>query len=248
MTRDVEPLMHRRERRGKHAQTKQKSRTGKMIYADFLHKTSRPVDGSPDPHLHVHTFVVNWTEQNGKHYAGEFEEIVRQKVSLQAKFEARLARRLERELGYRVTRSKFFQSGKLKQGWEIEGIDRKTIEKFSRRTEQVEKYAQENNVTDEGKKAALGKVTRDKKDTGKSIEQLRKEWDARLSKQERAAFNRLTAPKQSKQNEQERLEQSVQFALDHHLHRQSTVEASPRSSGRPWSMVSRSSQKTCSES
>lgn len=51
MERDVEPLMQRRVRTGKHASTRQKTSTGKLIYADFLHKTSRPVKGSADPHL-----------------------------------------------------------------------------------------------------------------------------------------------------------------------------------------------------
>ena len=101
MQADVEPLMHRRVRQGKHAQTKQRARTGKLIYADFLHKTSRPVAGKPDPHLHIHAFVINWTEDRGKQYAGELEEIIRQRPSLQARFEARLANKLNRELGLR---------------------------------------------------------------------------------------------------------------------------------------------------
>ena len=146
MERDVEPLMQRRVRTGEHAKTKRKTQTGKLIYADFLHKTSRPIDGTADPHLHIHAFVINWTEQNGKHYAGEFHEIVRQRPSLQAKFEARLARKLNRELNYNSEHVRFRQSGRMKNGWEIKGIDRSTIEKFSRRTAQVEKHAEENDI------------------------------------------------------------------------------------------------------
>lgn len=153
MSKDVEPLMHRRVREGRHAGTKQRSQTGEIVYADFLHKTSRPVEGRPDPHLHVHAFVINWTQQKGRHYAGEFEEIIRQRPSLQAKFEARLARRLEQELGYRVEATRFAQSGRMKAGWEISGLNRATIEKFSRRTEQVEEYAREHGITDAAIKA-----------------------------------------------------------------------------------------------
>ena len=98
MAKDVEPLMQRRVRKGKHCNSEQKASTGKLIYADFLHKTSRPVDGVPDPHLHVHAFVINWTEDRGVHYAGQMEEIVRQRATLQAKFESRLARKLRNEL------------------------------------------------------------------------------------------------------------------------------------------------------
>ena len=70
ITRDVEPLMQRRVRTGKHAKTRQKTGTGKLIYANFLHQTSRPVDGTVDPHLHVHAFVINWTEHEGKGSSG----------------------------------------------------------------------------------------------------------------------------------------------------------------------------------
>ncbi|MEO9592768.1 MobF family relaxase, partial [Rhodopirellula bahusiensis] len=118
MTKDVEPLMQRRVRHGEHHSSEQKSTTGELIYADFLHKTSRPVDGKADPHLHIHAFVINWTHQDGKHYAGQMEEIVRQRASLQAKFESRLARRLRDQLGYAVSPTRFAQSGRIKAGWE----------------------------------------------------------------------------------------------------------------------------------
>ncbi len=226
MTKDIEPLMMRRVRDGGRAVTKDRTPTGKLIYADFLHKTSRPVEGRPDPHLHVHAFVINWTEQNGKHYAGEFEEIMRQRPSLQAKFEARLARTLEQQLGYRIEKTLYRQSGRMKMGWEIAGIDRNTIEKFSRRTEQVETFARENGITDAAEKGALGKKTREKKDRGTSFDQLRHEWRSRLTDEERGTFGGLTGGPASlqKTNEHELAEKALRFALDHHLYRQSTVE------------------------
>lgn len=226
MQRDVEPLMQRRVRTGRHAFTQQKEATGKLIYADFLHKTSRPVQGDADPHLHIHAFVLNWTEKDGKYYAGEFEEIVRQRPSLQAKFEARLARKLQNELGYAVEHTHYAQGGKLKWGWELQGIDRATIEKFSRRTAQVEQYAQEHGIHDAERKGKLGKLTREKKDTGQSIRQLRQEWRSRLTPQERAAFAKLGGGNQQSQGESEQAAaiKSVEYALDHHLYRQSTVE------------------------
>ncbi|WP_437207109.1 MobF family relaxase [Planctomicrobium sp. SH664] len=226
MERDVEPLMMRRVRDNGRANTSDRTKTGKLIYADFLHKTSRPVEGKPDPHLHIHAFVINWTEQDGKHYAGEFEEIIRQRPSLQAKFEARLARTLERELGYRVERTQFRQSGRLKSGWEISGISRETIEKFSRRTEQVEEFAQLHGITNAAEKGRLGKKTREKKDAGTSIDQLRDEWLSRLNDQERETFGGLVGKGFSKEqvNEHQLAEKSLQFALEHHLFRQSTVE------------------------
>ena len=226
MTKDVEPLMQRRVRSGQHANSEQKRTTGKLIYADFLHKTSRPVDGKADPHLHVHAFVINWTQDAGRHYAGQMEEIVRQRPSLQAKFESRLARKLQHELGYTVERTRFAQSGRVKAGWEITGIDRSTIEKFSRRTAQVEQHALEHGVSSAAEKGRLGKQTREKKDKGATIEQLRHEWQQRLTQSERFAFAGLQNRKARGEGEaeHERATASVKYALDHHLYRQSTVE------------------------
>tara|TARA_R110002049_G_C9174280_1_gene562385 strand:+ start:3627 stop:6542 length:2916 start_codon:yes stop_codon:yes gene_type:complete len=226
MTRDVEPLMHRRVRQGKHVRTQDRKQTGKLIYADFLHKTSRPVDGRPDPHLHVHAFVVNWTEDQGKHYAAELGEIVRQRPSLQAKFEARLANRLKHELGYDVERSRYQQSGKTKHGWEIAGIDRTTIEKFSRRTGQVEAEAKKHHVTDASEKGKLGVKTREGKDKTSSVEQLRSEWRSRLTEAERHDFGKLGNRQEDRETGsiEQIARKSLEFSIDHHLYRQSTSE------------------------
>ena len=41
--------------------------TGELLWADFVHQTARPVDGSPpDPHLHSHCFVFNATWDGGR--------------------------------------------------------------------------------------------------------------------------------------------------------------------------------------
>lgn len=225
MKADVEPLMKRRIRKGKYANSKHRTDTGKLIYADFLHKTSRPVDSVPDPHLHIHAFVLNWTLDNDENYAGEFEEIVRQRPSLQAKFEARLARKLE-ELGYLTEHVRYLQSGKLKRGWEIKGIYRTVIEKFSRRTAQIEAYAEEHGIEDAEKKGRLGKLTREKKDNELSIQALQTLWRERLTDEELAIFDQLLNQSRQGEEEQEleRATRSVTYALDHHLYRQSTVE------------------------
>lgn len=222
---DVEPLMQRRVRSGRHFNSKHKANTGKLVYANFLHKTSRPVDGHPDPHLHIHAFVMNWTEEGGKYYAGEFEEIVRQRASLQARFEARLARKLQ-QIGYSVTHVQYMQSGKLKQGWEIQGVERSTIEKFSRRTAQIEQYADEHDIEDAHQKGQLAKRTREKKDQGDSVATLKSKWWDRLDAEEKAFFRQTTGESQQddESTEMARADRSLQYALDHYLYRQSTVE------------------------
>ncbi|WP_153558154.1 MobF family relaxase [Roseimaritima sediminicola] len=225
MERDVEPLMCRRVRNGVKAASQHRVKTGNLVYADFLHKTSRPVDGVADPHLHIHAFVMNHTTHEGKHYAAEPEEIFRQRLSLQAAFEARLARKLEKKLGYAVTRTAFTQSGRLKKGWEIAGIERSTIEKFSRRTTQVENEAQARGITDAEKKGKLGAVTREKKDKGVNLADLQTSWNARLSAEEKAVFSNLKKrPLGSYRSETQRIEAAIRYSLDHHLFRQSTAE------------------------
>lgn len=226
MARDVEPLVCRRVRDGGKAATKDRKRTGKLIYADFLHKTSRPVDGKTDPHLHIHAFCLNWTYDEGRHYAAELEEVIRSRPYLQAAFEARLAGKL-RSLGYEVTATEFLQSGKRKRGWELAGIDRSTIEKFSQRTQQVEAFATEHGVTDEVAKSKLGLKTREKKDQGTSVEKLRNEWQQRLTPVEREQIEALGRGAIGEEGERARIErtrEALQYALDHQLYRQSTVE------------------------
>src|SRR5271168_1850208 len=46
--------------------------TDNMVWAEFIHTTSRPVDGIPDPQLHAHCFVFNttWDDQEQRFKAG----------------------------------------------------------------------------------------------------------------------------------------------------------------------------------
>lgn len=228
MQKDVEPLMCRRVRDGKNVSTQNREATGAIVYADFLHKTARPVDGKVDPHLHVHCFVMNHTSVDGKNFAAEPEEIFHQKKSLQARFEARLARTLEHELGYSIVKSEYLQSNKLKAGWEIDGVSRATINRFSTRTQQVEDYAEEHGIKDEAAKAKLGAKIRSKKEKGLTLVELRQQWRSRLTPQEKVAFERIerskSAPKQAI-DEAAAEEASVRYALDHHLYRESAVES-----------------------
>src|SRR5271155_5035692 len=53
--------------------------TGNMVWAEFIHTTSRPVDGVPDPQLHGHLFVFNAThcDEERRWKAGQFRELKR---------------------------------------------------------------------------------------------------------------------------------------------------------------------------
>lgn len=227
MEKDVEPLVHRRVRDGANANTTNRKQTGNFLYCGFLHKTSRPVDELVDPHLHVHAFALNLTIADERCFAAEYAEAMRQLPSLQAKFDSRLAKKLESELGYAVEKVAYKQSGRMKAGWELKGVDRSTIEKFSTRTKQIEEAAASEGITDAVEKSKLGKKTRQKKDSEMGVDQLRRSWLARLSPNEREIFIALRTGaigNKSEQLEVDRIEAAVDFALEHHLFRQSTVE------------------------
>jgi hypothetical protein len=97
--------------------------TGNMVWGEFVHFTSRPIDGVPDPHLHAHCFVFNTTfdQHEDSWKAGQFSSLKRDAPYFEARFHVRLARRLG-ELGLDFTRTK--------KGWELTGLDKKTLDKL----------------------------------------------------------------------------------------------------------------------
>jgi conjugative relaxase-like TrwC/TraI family protein len=136
--REMEAEMKTRVRRGG-ADTNRM--TGSMVWAEFIHTTSRPVDGIPDPQLHAHCFVFNSTfDQEEKRWkAGQFRELKRDAPYFQAAFRVRLANRMQ-ELGFGVVRKR--------DDFEIAGIPADILKRFSRRTELIEQTAREKGITD----------------------------------------------------------------------------------------------------
>ncbi|MBI1347066.1 relaxase domain-containing protein [bacterium] len=155
--------------------------TGNMVWAEFIHTTSRPVDGLPDPQLHAHVFVFNTTfdEEEKRWKAGQFAEIKRDSPYFQAAFRVRLANRLQ-DLGFGVERKR--------DDFEIAGIPKDVLGRFSRRTALIEKVAEEKGIIDPKRKDLLGAETREKKESALSWESLRKLWNTRLTDQERTAL------------------------------------------------------------
>jgi conjugative relaxase-like TrwC/TraI family protein len=155
--------------------------TGNMLWAEFIHTTSRPVDGVPDPQLHAHGFVFNttWDDDEHRWKAGQFRELKRDAPYFQAAFRVRLAGRLQ-ELGFGVNRKR--------DDFEIAGMPADVLKRFSRRTALIEKVAEEKGITDADRKAELGAETREKKGSTLGWERLRKEWNSRLTEPERQAL------------------------------------------------------------
>jgi conjugative relaxase-like TrwC/TraI family protein len=179
--REVEQQMQTRVRRG----GKNENRTtGRMVWGAYTHFTGRPVDGIPDPQLHMHCFCFNTTfddvEQRWK--AGQFGDIKRDAPFYEAVFRSKLAQEMV-DLGLPVQRTK--------DGWELEGFDRSTLAKFSRRTALIEKIAMENGITSEVEKAELGAKTREKKDKSLTMIQLQQVWQSWLDADEKQSLREV---------------------------------------------------------
>ena len=200
------------------------AKTGNMVWAEFTHLTARPVDGVSDPHLHTHCYAMNttWNEQAGRFQAGEFGSIKKDAPYYEAAFDARLAHKMN-QLGYKVEQRGY--------SWELAGLDNKTLQKFSRRTAEVEqaaaKEAAQNGAISAKQKDKLGQLTRSKKQAGQSYEALRHEWLGRLSAEESGALYQMggKAPKVANEKKTDAVAQTaLDSALRHSLERKSVIE------------------------
>src|SRR5579872_339113 len=192
--------------------------TCNMVWAEFIHRTARPVteDGVtlPDPHLHCHAVALNATfdpvEQRWK--AGQFETLVHDKGYYQAAFHSRLAKKLA-ALGYGIERE-----GK---SFRLVGIDRATCEEFSRRTEIIEAEAKRLGIADAETKAKLGQWTREAKpEEQMDIGELRNAWLQRISEAEQRA---IAEARRGRETAGLDADQAVDYALSHCFERESTV-------------------------
>lgn len=149
--------------------------TGNWVYGEFLHLTARPVgDAAPDPHLHLHCFVLNasYDSIERKWKAGQFGSIKRDGGYYEAAFHARLAQAVT-ALGYRIEkRGKF---------WELADVPRSVVDLFAKRTDLIEETAKERGITDAKAKDRLAAQTRSQKRKGLSAEDLKGAWLAQLS-------------------------------------------------------------------
>lgn len=155
--------------------------TGNIVWAGFTHRTSRPVDGVADPHLHRHVYAFNttWHKWENRFQAGEFGIIKTKAPYFEAAFNARLAMKLK-SLGYGIERKGY--------AFELPGIQKETLQKFSRRTSQVEELAARQEAKGESltakQKDRLGALSRAQKQAGQSFETLQALWRDRLERGE----------------------------------------------------------------
>ena len=188
--------------------------TCNMLWGEFLHRTTRPVDGIPDPQLHCHAVAFNATfdPQEDRWKAGEFEHLVRDKGYFQAAFHSRLAEKLS-SLGYGIERDG--------TSFKLAGIDRATTQEFSRRTALIEAEAKRLGVTNPKTLRELGRRTREAKpEIQMSMTELREQWNKRLGQGAREAISQAREGQASVGLD---AGQAVDYAVSHCFERESAV-------------------------
>ncbi|GHI90462.1 MobF family relaxase [Streptomyces xanthophaeus] len=165
---------------GHHGDGRQAERveTSGLIGWTTLHRSARPVDGSPgDPHLHVHVNIAHMakcTDGKWRTIAGGGEDLHRYAHLVNEIAEARLRARLTEGYGARFERSG------TTGAWELAGIDEGLREAFSRRHRQVVDLAGEG-ATREQQKTAARRSAEAKEDAGPDAP--REAWRTRAAGQ-----------------------------------------------------------------
>jgi conjugative relaxase-like TrwC/TraI family protein len=188
--------------------------TGNLAFAEFIHTTSRPVDGIPDSHLHAHCFAFNctWDPEEQLWKAGQFGDIKRDAGYYQATFRARLAEKLIGQ-GYQLDCAN--------GDFEIAGL-KAAAKKFQRRTDQIEAAAKRRGITDPDRKAELGATTREKKVAALDSGELRQEWFQRLDADDQRALGAAYA-RQGPRTMPGEEGRAIDYAVRHLFERASVV-------------------------
>lgn len=190
--------------------------SGNLVWASYVHLTARPIQGTPDPHVHIHNFVFNAShdQEEGRWKAAEIGAIKRDAPYFEAQFHSRLARKLT-DLGYAVDRTA--------KAWELAGVPATVLRKFSRRTEQIETLAAAKGITDDAAKDKLGAKTRQGKQKDLSMPELQAEWTRRLTAAERAALDAVASRAAPRTQAVPTAAQAMDYAVRHVFERASVV-------------------------
>lgn len=213
--------------------------TGNMTWAQFTHLHTRPVEDAegrlvPDPHLHCHCVCFNATfdKEENCWKAAQIGDIKRDAPYYEACFHNRLIRSLK-DLGYGVD----IVDGK----WEIKGVPQTAIEKFSSRSDVIDKKRQKKE-SKLGRKlsgketAQLGQQTRHLKKDADDMSPLeqRQSWMDRLDKEERLSIVKTYHEARSKRGLNSNKgttkdncilsKHLVDYSIQHHFERASVMD------------------------
>jgi ATP-dependent exoDNAse (exonuclease V) alpha subunit len=116
-----------------------------------------------------------------------------------------------------------FQTRRTKDRFELVGITREQIEKFSTRTKIIEKVAAEKGITNKAEIAKLATLTRHSKAKGLNEKEQYEHWKNRLSKDEfKTLFKLQGLPKKPKQKISAK--KAIERSLEHHCERNSAFK------------------------
>jgi len=197
--------------------------TGNFATALFTHDTSRALD----PHLHTHCIVFNATFDSveNRWKALENYELLRARKFAENAYYHELARDL-RAFGYRIR-------NRARGDFQVEGISQELCERFSKRRGQIDDALDKllsdkpelnaGNIQELRARLAEGERSRKQKDL--SQDELRRLWEAQLSKSEQSSLRRLSEqPEQSaKEENRTTVGEAVQWAEEHLFDRNSVV-------------------------
>ena len=145
---ELERLAAVRVRNGENVRTNNYETTGKLVYAEFMHDTSRALD----PQLHTHNVVCNVTRAgDGRYKALETLEMCRAIRYAGKVYHNEMAARC-RELGYETVETRDRKGNVI--WYDLACVPVDVMERFSKRRQQIEK-AEAEFIAEHGRKPTL---------------------------------------------------------------------------------------------
>ena len=198
--------------------------TANFMYAAFDHFTARPYQAKnilgetvihQDPSLHTHLYVpaVTWNPATGRFQALEVGNIWKLSPWYEAVYHSHMTSYLEEE-GYQITPNS--------ERYEITGVSRELIERFSGRTAEIEQRAKELGITDKAILSELGSKTRLSKKYAIAENKLDEHWLSRITKSELDQLNGIKG-RYGSSSKNITAKEAIDQALQHHLERNSAA-------------------------
>ena len=198
--------------------------TGTGIWAEFHHRIGRPVEhlrsdgkkvmaGQPLEHIHNFLISATYSKTREKYLAVDPFMIFMSAPYLQSYFHNLLSNKLV-ELGYKVERTQ--------DAWEIVGVPKSVLERFSERSKIIDRIAEEKNITDPKEKAKLAAFSRESKSKSVPEHELYDLWKDQLTKDEFEALQKIKGQYKGVSNPIS-VRDAIDRSLDHFLQRNSTA-------------------------
>ena len=200
--------------------------TGNLVAFAVEHPETRPSksDNMPDPDRHIHMVVFNVTrdEQEGEWKAVKFRPIMDLRKYFDRRFDMRLASKLT-DMGYGIETKR--KDGKY-YSWDIKGMPESVVKKFSRRTGEVEKLADDLGVRTATGKDKLGATSRQFKRKDMTLDDYRTYWDSRVAPDEALQIAETIKAAILRQNPEptNTADKGVRYAIEHEFERKSVMK------------------------